>query len=316
MEKPWIYLSNPFFVATQNSMSVSLEVSYFLDNALLNDSSNPIIAAMYAIFHPVHLALIDAAEDYDVKFNIQEGCTLGLNNNFKILSKIKIKLWDNEIQIVHHNNTPEYKTLLPNRRKPFQSGKQLDRIHAVNSLNTNLTGDVPLANTKTDVDSFYNTVNGSYNSQKAAINNTKKFSNKFEEARIDMCIMQYKILGKFINEYAATPEVIAQYFALYIIRAKAQVHFTGTIKPLVAEFIVKRKLKADAPIEIRNTGTTELKFYYSQTKTGLPPVDAFTIAAGAQIKITASELGDISFGNIIVYNTHSVEKGRYVLNLL
>ncbi|MEI8204676.1 MAG: hypothetical protein WCH34_16780 [Bacteroidota bacterium] len=316
----WIYLVDPIESATQNNFKKALRVSIYHDGALLAKITpplvNPFIQGLYDLYHPLHLAYVDAYEIWHSEIGAQQGETLSLNQLLRLLRGPKIKNWDIGIQSHYDNTTPKYKSLLPNHRTPFQIGTQSDRISAVHGLSVAIGTDAALASVKADVDLTYSQLMAANTTQKGSKSTTIDNSKAVEQARVAMCQQQYYNLGAFIQHYVATPLTIAQYYDLEAIRSAHQVLFTGHVNPQNAHFVVKHTFGLLDMLRIYNKGVTVLEFYLAPLKGNMPATHFLSLQPGTEHSGLASTVGDLADKYIMVYNPNAVDKGEYEIEFL
>lgn len=315
MNKQWNHTVNPILTATEESYSLTLTISTFHFDALASKQTDPFFGPLFTAYTPIHAAYKAAYANWITQEGSQTGKTLNLTQLLKLLSGTKVRNWDIAIQGIHPHDTPAYKSILSNNRIPFQHGTQDERINAVKSLSQALIGIAALATTKTDVDSFYTQIDAANNAQKASKTSTNSLSNAVETARINMCTAQFANLGALINRFAATPKVIDDYFDLKNMRRAAQVHFTGHIKPQLVHTIMKHTFGITDEVTLENKGTTDLLFYLAPTKDALHKTDTITLHPGEQQTMLASALGLLTDTHLMVYNTHPIEKGEFIVEL-
>jgi len=316
MTRPWIYLINPMLVATRDSYRLAVRISTWHDSALNAASADPYFLVLYNLYHPLHLGLVNRYDAWRAQIGLQQGATLNLNQKLNTLSGTKIQEWDIDIQNVYPQGTPEYMSLLPNHRTPFQTGSQNDRIQAVRSLSNAIGTDAALAAVKADVDAFYTLANTALTAQKGSITVTKTLSDNVETARVPMCVQQYANLGALVTKYAADPSQANQYFDEEAIRNPQQVLFTGIVKKLKAKTIVKRTFDAGSNLKLENPGNTELKFYLAQVKGAQPGATTVTLAAGEQQTVPASALGNLADLYLIVFDPDAINEGEFVVEIV
>jgi hypothetical protein len=316
MKRPWIFLINPMLVVTENSYRMAVRISTWHDSALFAASADPYFLALYNTYHPLHLALVNKYDAWRTQIGLQQGDTLNLTQLLSLLSSTKIQEWDIAIQNVYPQDTPEYMSLLPNHRTPFQQGTQNDRIQAVQSLSNAIGSDAALATVMADVDAFYTLANTALTAQKGSISVTKTLSDAVETARVPMCVQQYANLGALITKYAADPSQANQYFDEEAIRNPKQMLFTGTVKKLKAKTIVKRTFEASVMLNLENPGVTVLKFYLAQVKGAQPGATFVTVNAGEQQTVPVTALGDIANPFLMVFNPDAINNGNYVVEVV
>jgi hypothetical protein len=242
--------------------------------------------------------------DYGVQIGTQKAGTKSVDVLLKELSPAKINQWDLQISLVYAPGTSQYIALLPNGHAPFGTGKKDERIQAVKNLGQALTGIVPLAAVKTDVDNLYTALNNARIGQQGQISETKDDSGELTDAMMNCMVALYSLLGACIDKFAATPDDIKPIFDIPTIRDVAQKVFITTIpKGIgVTDFIAKRTLKPGAKIKITVLSTKDVEFAITDEKND--PV--------ATKKVTVAGLEDEIFdaSQLQVSPTSSFLKGR------
>lgn len=312
--RPWIFIQNPFLNATESSYLNAMGISTYHDSALAKVVSDAFFAALYASFHPLHLAYKTAYDSWVAQGGEQQSDTLTVEQLLRLLFA-KIGQWDIKIQNQYPINTAGYKRLLPNRRKPFQRGGQIERIAAVKALSQNIGDDTSLAAVKTDVDNFEAQINEALKTQKGSISATKNMSTELEAARVAMCTGMYANLGALIQKYAATSDRIEHFFDLQAIRNMQQISFTGSLKAGEVYSIVKHTFGADDELWLSNSGNAMLKFYLSNTRNGSPDGTFVTLPKG-EIVVKASELGKLTDTYLTVQNADALLNGEFEAEML
>lgn len=313
--KPWIYAQNTFLNVTSESYRLAVRISTYHLGALQSQAGEKFFDDLIEAFEPLHEALITSYDNWKSTSGTQQGKTLNINQLLSLLSGSKIRSWDISIQNVYAIDTPEYKSLLPNRRTPFQTGTQTDRLSAIDALSQAIGADAALATVKTDVDAFYTLLSTALNQQKGSIASTKSKSDTLEAARVAMCIAQYSDLGALMQKYATTPENISQYFDLIAIRSGSQVIFTGDTKALQHENVLKHTFSATDTVRLENEGPTDLQFYLSAAKDDGPGATTVTVAAGQEVSALITQLGSVANTFLNVYNTSAIAKGEWTIEL-
>jgi len=313
--KTWIFAHNPMLSATETSYLSAMNISIFHDHALMAAKNDPFFVSMYNLYHPFHLSYKSAYETWKSQGGIQQGDTLTLSQLLQLLTKTKIQQWDVQIQSKYPQNSAQYKRLLPNRRIPFQTGTQVERMNSVQVLSKTIGTDEALTATKTDIDSFYGQITAANTEQKVGMNNIKSMSSEVEAARIVMCNAQYANMGALIQKFNATPEKIEAYFDLSTIRRSRQVVFTGHVKAGEVYTIVRHTFGETDQIDLLNSGNAALKFYLAGAKDARPGTQGITLAKGEQT-VLASALGKLTDAYLMVMNTDQVLKGEFEIEIL
>jgi hypothetical protein len=316
MKRTWIYLNNPFLTATAKSFRLAVRISTQHDSALLGGIADVYIAALYAVYHPFHVALMEAYTAWVAQGGLQQGKTLNLTQLLKLLAKININAWDAAIQAVYAIDTPEYMGLLPNGHKPFQTGTQTQRMAAVSALIDAIGTDASLAVVKAVIVTFNNLLTNANTVQKGSISITGTLRDAVEAARIVMGMGMYADLGSMINNWPGATENIEQYYDLESIRKGAQVFFTNSVKALKIKFIAKRTFDDTSKLRITNTGLVPLHFFLSENKTNPAPGTAIVVNPGEMREVFATELGPLTNLYLRVYNPDGVSMGDYDVEIL
>jgi len=311
----WIFETNPFLNASDNSYLKALKLSTYHDSALSAAQSDPFILGLYTSYHPVHLKLKTDYDAWKAKGGMQQGETLNLDQLLSMLSHTKIQGWDNRIQIVYPQNTPEYKKLMPGRRGPFQTGTQEQRLHAVQTLSVVIGADTALATLKTEIDSFYTQLDNAYTKQKQSLNTTKNEGSALEKSRVAMCTSQYANLGALMQKFASSPTGIEPFFDLKTLRSAQQAFFTGQLKAGEIFTIVKHTFSEGDEIYLNNKGVAPLDFYLSPAKGERPVATTFKLAHGEQT-VQAQSLGKLSDTYVMVYNSDPNLPAEFELEIL
>ena len=313
--KPWIYEQNPFLNATDESYLSALDMSIYHDNALYAARSDSFFLDLYNAFHPLNETYGTAYASWKRQGGKQQGETLNLKQLLTLLAGTKIQQWDIKILNLYPVNTPEYKKLLPDRRRPFQQGAQITRIGAVGALSQSIGTDNALADVKTDVDEFYSLLDAAIGTQKGDISKSKSNIWDLESARVAMCIGMFANLGAITQKFAATPKEIGRFFDLETIRKNQQVHFTGHLKAGEVYTIVKHTFGETDEVKITNPGPAPLKFCLLNLKDSQPNSEGITLATGRQT-VLASALGKLTDTYLTVINTDPLLPGEFNLDIL
>ncbi len=314
LKRPWIFLTNPFLVATRNNYEKALRISAKTDAALAAD---PALATLYAFYHPFHLALEAAYAAWVSSGGSKKSATATLKTLLKGLTQ-QVNAWDFEIQHIATKGSDAYLTFFPNGHKPFLQGKQETRIGALAALSDALGAVTPGPAVKASVDDYLTDLRATNVTQKGKITTTDNLSSAVEAARIGACEGLYKVLGQLmVNNYQNT-EPIGNYFDLEAIRDDQQDHFTGPTGPQEHYSIVQRTMEEDDQIFMKNNGLVPLTFYFANTKNGGIPagVLGLTLQPGESTHVPASSLGQPATDKFLsVYNASEIAEGEWEVEL-
>ena len=313
--KTWMFLRNPFLHVTDGSFLSAMGISNYHDSALSAAKADPFFLVMYNLYHPLHVAYKTVYDIWISQGGKQQARTLNITQLLDLLANTKIRNWDIFIQNLYAVNSPAYKELLPNHRKPFQNGKQVERIHALQGLINSIGSNEALATLKAEIVTFYNLLDAAHSGQKESKSTTKNMSGGLESARVAICVGQFANLGGLIQKYAATPDIIEQYFDVQAIRRSQQVIFTGQLKAGEVYTIVKHTFGETDEVILSNTGTTTLKFYLANARDAQPDATSITLASGDQT-VLASALGKLADTYLTVLNTDALHAGEFGVELV
>lgn len=228
MKKVWIYASNVFLNVTNGSYVLAMKISTYHDSELLAKSiGNPAIVTIYAYYHPIHLVFKARYDEWVAQGGLQKGQTLNLNQLLKLLRTSKIDTFEAMVLMVYEKTSPQFVSLFPQGRKPFQSGKQTDRISAVQALIIAIGDDAALADAKVAIETFYTLLDNANTKQKGSKGSMKDKKDELEIARVNMCIAQYSDLADLMKMYAASPILMEKFFDLASIRNHKQNIYTS-----------------------------------------------------------------------------------------
>jgi hypothetical protein len=313
--RPWIYTQNPFINATRNSYVKTRHISIFHDSALNAAKADPDILTLYNRYHPVHEEYMETFDKWNTQGGIQQGDTLSLRQLLLALRNETIEEWDVKIQNVYTQGTSDYIRLLPDRRKPFQEGKYIDRIGAVKVLREALATHKTLEVLREKVAAYYDRLDAAQNLAISNISIAKDLSSNVEKTRLTICREQFVNLSSLIIKYPERPENVNIFFDLQTLRQKDQVEFTGHLAPNHIKKIVKRTFGENDQILLRNLGDTPLIFYLAQLKDMKPGSEVFEMNKGEQI-VPASALGNLAHPFLKVFNPDPYLTGSFIMRIL
>ncbi len=140
------------------------------------------------------------------------------------LSSLRIKQWDIAIQGVYLEGTGEYTMLLPNGRKPFQSGAYDLRLAQVKALETRLLAVTPavpaLITLAATVGTYHTEMKTVRDAQQTAEQTVDNNAALLEIERLAAATMMFKNLGRLMEKYADTPVRVEDFYDMNYIRDK------------------------------------------------------------------------------------------------
>jgi hypothetical protein len=152
----WSYLQNPFDNVTKNSYKKMYEMSTdHFDKLRGYARTNLELKALYDWAYPAYQAFVQEYDKGYVHASTYQMQTATLENLLLELSSTHIRRWDVAIMSVYDIVEPPYKALLPEGRRPFQSGAYDARIRAVKRLADSLQNFPALSALQTTVLNTY-----------------------------------------------------------------------------------------------------------------------------------------------------------------
>jgi hypothetical protein len=315
-KRMWLYLNNTFEVNTAGSNVKMLSIATDTHSKLQAQVSDPVIAGIMASYDPVYQAYRQICSNYDAVAGSKQGNTLNLEILLKDNLPEEIRKWEGAVRSVQVEDSPAEKAIFPNKRKPFLDGTYEDRILAVDTLTISLTNDGNFATLITQVQSFYNLLLSARDSQQQQEGTLGLLSNTREQQRRLMAVELYGALGALMNKYKATPENVAGFFDLSLLRTtglEVLTNIEGNIAPnamldagLLPEegTVIRFENKTDVPLEI---GLSEDGTSFSGNTS--------TLGSVGTVEIKIADL--ISAGNIVmVKNQSNTATGSYRVQVL
>ncbi|MBK7149345.1 MAG: hypothetical protein IPH78_11125 [Bacteroidetes bacterium] len=289
----WQYLENQFYNVTKRNFKRALIISNYHDAALLAATQqtppDPDFTLLYNRYHPLHLVLVTEYNNWKNAGGQQEGSTLNLDQQLDLMAP-KLDNWDIRIQIEYPRNTPRYKTIFPDGRKPFYRTGKDTRIEAINTLAQNIGPDAQLMTVHAEVLAYYADLSNARDAQSGKKVGTKMGSTLLEQAVQAAMFMQYRDLGFLINKFGDTPALIAPFFDVQTIRERDQRIFTGTLDPSEMEAILVHTFLADDELRLKITGDAPARFYLGST-TNATDSNFVEITGNHEQTITVNQFG-------------------------
>ena len=320
MEKQWHYLVNQFLNATFENFKKALKLSNYHDARLkkkMDDNpGDPDFATLYNRYHILHLAYVDAYNQWKLSGGVQGGQTLNMTQLLLLLIT-KINKWEGKVSGEFEKTSVEYKTLFPNGKYPFNSGAMDTRIAAVLTLGSALTPYGALAAVKADVDAFYTLLDAARDTQEGAKGGTKDLSTVVEQNRVLTMTGQYQNLGFLMNKFAATPLVIAPFFELNILRNHLQVLFTGTLDANETEPVLIHTFVGDDELRVKLEGNNMAEMFLASTPGGTDS-QPILVQPDTDLKHQISEFGPLDLGvhRYITFRNTGTNELHYEIELL
>ena len=182
----------------------------------------------------------------------------------------EIRKWDVDIQAFYPRETPTYRLLLPDFRKPFQNGSIEDRVKAVRNLVSAIGTDASLAAVKTDVQTFLGLLTTAMDKQGGLFTSIETATTDLETARLAAAEGMMYVYGKFVSKYYKDLKLMESYFPVDLLQRIMQVFFVATLKNNKVRFLFKRKMDIETDLlQIRSVGKNAVVGFFNNGLTTL-----------------------------------------------
>ncbi len=299
----WSLTDNVFDNVTKKNYSKMYIIAKYTKAVLTARQSDPGIATILATFGPICDAYATTYENWIESQGEQIGSTAKVKGLLKLLQSKYIRQWDVAIQQVYDVGSEAYIRLLPNRRTPFQIGKQSSRLSVVAALDEAIGSDPALATLKGTIQSFHNTLNDAVISQHGNKGIKSILSLKTEAARLAaaeglmgvFCSLGLLNLGNLKN--------VDAYFDLRNIQNKRQTTYTAHIPVGEFKFVLLHTFKDTDKFTVKNTGDAILDFGLCQNRhQAFTSAPYFSAAAHSNSTCTGSQIIKGRFRFLMVMN--------------
>jgi len=315
----WHYAENQFDNCTKQSKKRMNRISSDHASKLLAETSDADIHELSSRFAPLRESFSDAYADAIAANAIYKGRTQKFENLKKDLTGTKIEDWDIQIQVVYRKDSPEYIELLPNGRKPFQTGTNDQRIEEVKALSLRLTPYPALASLKTRVDDFKTSIENARNDQQQKEDLVKQKSTLLEIARVATAKMMYGNLGALMDKFQDDPKQIERFFDLEAIRytgPETNDTIEGPIAGGNSANLISGVTDPNTEWLFANPGVAVLAYFTSPTADGVYTSGGIKVNPGESITKRASELGGAENTFLNVTNLDAENQGYYSVTVM
>lgn len=288
----WSYLQNPFDNVTKSSYKLMYLMATDHFDKLLARRSDAIINELYEFGKPSFEAFIiqyrkNGSDDANYQMY-----TLRFENLIAELSSTLARRWDVQIQTVFDIITPEYRSLLPNNRTPFQAGPYDIRINAVKSLSDQLLQFASLSALQKEVNDFHTLLIEARSQQQGVENTSQMNSTALENTRLTLAQAMHSIFGGLIRYYYLDLAMVESYYELRYLRRTSGSGDDN--KPLVSEEIIipqgsaatalVGKVSAGSNIRVTNIGAAMLTVFPAlDGNTPIPSNGGYTVSPDQSI---------------------------------
>jgi hypothetical protein len=320
MERNWIFATNTFESNTRNNYKRMLTLT--LDHygkLVLAAASNPAFVPLRDEYEPFHLEYQNAYNAWVTAGGVHEGSTLSVEELLEDLNT-KLRGWEATVRYVYQEDSPQERSIFPNKRAPYQSGTYEQRISAVKGLALHLatfTTEPLLVTLSGDVMTFYDTIEAARVAQTGNELGISSRSAALERARVNCAIEMYGNMGRIMYIYRENPVEIEQFWDLSLLRNTTDNTFSQNVSVNPTALVTvglspaqRDSIDANTIIKITNTSTAPvpLKVGFS-TAAGEEPTFTATVEPEMMRELSASELGWSSEKKFLTIRNESPETG-------
>ncbi len=320
MATNWIFTSNTFEVQTRDNFKKMLSLS--LDHygkLVAAANTEAAIIPLRDDYAPLNLAFQNIYAAWKGAEGTHKGSTLSIEGMLEQLNT-EIRTWEGTVRYIFPEDSPNERSIFPNKRAPFQTGTYEQRISAVQTLAEKLatfTTQPLLVTLSATVLSFYNTIEAVRLAQTGDEISITMQAMLLEEQRKACAVGMYGNLGRLMYIARNTPTDIEQFWDLSLLRNQTGELYKEdmTINPEMVKTVdlsqaQLNEIGANTGIKLENTSTASvtLKAGFSD-EAGTAPAFSIAITPTSQRQLTASELGWSSDKKYLVIQNESSETG-------
>lgn len=315
-ERKWKYLENQFEVATATSFKLMNIINADHLSRLKAEAGDPVIDNLVSRTIPPHDNYKNNYTAWISSRAIYKGATSTVEGLLDTLSSLKIKQWDIQIQNEFLEGTPEYVAILPNRRKPFQSGGIDTRIAQVKALGKRLDSYPALNDTMDDVNEFYEIINIARDTQQQKEGQIETASDMLETSRLAIAWMMYRNLGILMDKFGDDVEQIRNFWEIGLFRNTGQGGEEEPGEPIVgtvaggATVNILSEIPEGASFILTNTGTATLNFCTTGDVAGVCTTGA-QLAEGEETTVLPEDIGAPGSTFLNITNEDPIVEGSY-----
>lgn len=183
---------------------------------------DPVIANLYQFGKPFYDAFVKL---YGKSVNDDATYRMHTQLTQELLVKLRstlVRRWDVQIQTVFDNVTPEYRSLMPNGRKPFQVGAYDLRISHVKVLATGLERYPALDTLRAEVEAFHAQLLATRSKQQGVEFLGQVNSKEIENARVALAQAMHYIMGGLLQRFYLDLRKVETFYELKYLRKKME----------------------------------------------------------------------------------------------
>ncbi len=316
MKRLWSYLINTFEVNTRQSKKKMLDFANDHDARLSNYLTDPVILALYTVFHAQLLNYRSLMSKRTAVGGSQKSLTQELTSLLLQLRTTWIAFWEGKVRNFFPEGSVQDTAIFPNKRKPFYEGGYDQRINAVQALKDSMEPYPQLADTMADVEEKYDLLDAAREVQRQKKSAVGANADLLEKSRKELANLMYKHLGTFMAMHYTNPTEVEKYFDLPMLRKPVNdndsiFNTSGTVEGgFTMAIALPKKLQLNANglfTFTNNSDLVELQFFFSTNPSAADNTVKVTVLPNETGEGTVAEAG-WSPGDtyLIVKNTGTV----------
>lgn len=300
----WSYFRNPFDNVSKTNFKRMLLLARDHRDKLSQYINDPEIAALYQTLNAAFTQYETAYTTVNSNAAFYRGNTKIVEGLFYELSSQKIRQWDIWIQNVFLDNSPQYSMLLPNNRKPYQTGAYEMRIDAVSTLEMSLQKFPQLNNVLVDVQTFLQTLNDARTAQQQAETVDTSLRQGLENSRLALSKAMHKVFGFLLYKHSENPDEISRYYEMKYLQTPTNTSNKTFVKYSVSSngriTLFDGQLGSNSLITVKVKGAGTIKLFTTSDTNATPPNEMLEVNSSEEQTFYASEISDNSGFNWLV----------------
>ncbi len=322
----WFYTINTFEVQTRRNYKKMLTLTLDHYGKLVYAAEqDPVFIPLRDRYQPVHIAYQNSYAAWKAAEGIHEGSTGTVEGMLKQLNS-EVRSWEGTVRYVFPEDSPNERTIFPNKRAPFQTGTYEQRISAILTLSEVLatfTTQPLLVTLSATVLTFYNTIEAVRLLQTGGEIGITSKSAEVEADRIACAMGMYGNLGLLMNILRENPIGVEQFWDMTLLRNITDNTYTeemsidpSSIATAGLSEEEREAVTASTVVFVKNTSAAavNLKVGFAATAGGTPTT-IIELVHAEERELSASELGWSSDKKYLVVSNTSTETGTLDLEV-
>ena len=313
------YFVNPFLVIGSRSFKKAVKMSKKTYNELQARQADPFYGAQFAIYEPIHLALMAAYNAWKAAGGLQKGATLSFQQMLKLLPK-KMDGFASLIKATSPPNfeigSPNYVAIFPNDMKNFQANKSIEvRMTEVSQVATVLATFSALSAISTSFTTYMGTLLIAQGVQQSKVG-TKGSDVDVVAAEVETAMVAlYAFMGNCIAKFPGDATVVEPVFDMRTLRNHRQLKFTGTLAGGEIHNIMQHTFHDFDSIELTAKDTKQ-QFYLALNATDGPGTyTLITVNANTSVLIDAIDFTGLATNHYLCVVNTETTTGKFEVQL-